>query len=169
MERFYETTHPGTQRLRYRHRPSDSTRECLAREADTGLGSGRVTWVLEPPIGERGRPENLRSDNGPEFTSRRMLGWTEDWKVGLVPIQPSRPMQNGHVESSRRAVGKFYKRGCQEKNTSFYPQGGFGFLTSSLACSVEPSTSPPGAESSVDNKKAGSREFRVVRTSSGHR
>ncbi len=36
---------------------------------------------------------------GPEFTSRRMLAWSEDWKVGLVHIQPGRPMQNGHVES----------------------------------------------------------------------
>jgi putative transposase len=50
-------------------------------------------------IGERGRPKNVRSDNGPEFTSRRMIGWAEDWKVGLVHIQPGRPMQNGHVES----------------------------------------------------------------------
>jgi putative transposase len=75
------------------------TRECLALEADTCLGSGRVTRVLERLIGERGRPENLRSDNGPEFTSRRMLGWAEDWKVDLVHIQPGRPMQNGHVES----------------------------------------------------------------------
>jgi putative transposase len=75
------------------------TRECLALEADTSLGSGRVTRVLQRLISERGRPENLRSDNGPEFTSRRMLGWAEDWKVGLVHIQPGRPMQNGHVES----------------------------------------------------------------------
>ncbi len=75
------------------------TRECLALEADTSLGSGRVTRVLERLIGERGRPENVRSDNGPEFTSRRMIGWAEDWKVGLVHIQPGRPMQNGHVES----------------------------------------------------------------------
>ena len=75
------------------------TRECLALEADTSLGSGRVTRVLERLIEERGRPENVRSDNGPEFTSRRMLGWAEDWKVGLVHIQPGRPMQNGHVES----------------------------------------------------------------------
>jgi putative transposase len=28
-----------------------------------------------------------------------MLGWAEDWKVGLVYIQPGRPMQKGHVES----------------------------------------------------------------------
>ena len=75
------------------------TRECLALEADTSLGSGRVTRILERLIGERGRPENVRSDNGPEFTSRRMLGWAEDWKIGLVHIQPRRPMQNGHVES----------------------------------------------------------------------
>ena len=75
------------------------TRECLALEADTSLGSGRVTRVLERLIAERGRPDNVRSDNGPEFTSRRMIGWAEDWKVGLVHIQPGRPMQNGHVES----------------------------------------------------------------------
>lgn len=75
------------------------TRECLALEADTSLGSGRVTRVLERVIAERGRPDNVRSDNGPEFTSRRMIGWAEDWKVGLVHIQSGRPMQNGHVES----------------------------------------------------------------------
>ena len=75
------------------------TRECLALEADFSLGSGRVTRVLERAIAERGRPEQVRSDNGPEFTSRRMIGWAEEWKVGLVNIQPGRPMQNGHVES----------------------------------------------------------------------
>jgi putative transposase len=75
------------------------TRECLALEADTSLGSGRVTRVLERLIDERGLPETVRSDNGPEFTSRRMLGWAEERKINLVHIQPGRPMQNGHVES----------------------------------------------------------------------
>ena len=76
------------------------TRECLALEADTSLGSGRVTRVLERLIEERGRPENLRSDNGPEFTSRRMLGWAEDWKVGLVHIQPGQ----ADAERTRREL-----------------------------------------------------------------
>jgi putative transposase len=75
------------------------TRECLALEVDTSLGSGRVTRVLERLIEERGHPEALRSDNGPEFCSRRMLGWAEEYKITLVHIQPGRPMQNGHVES----------------------------------------------------------------------
>jgi putative transposase len=39
------------------------TRECLALVADTSLGSGRVTRVLERLIEERGRPESVRSDN----------------------------------------------------------------------------------------------------------
>jgi putative transposase len=75
------------------------TRECLALEADTSLGSGRVTRVLDRLIDERGLPEGVRSDNGPEFTSRRMLGWAEERKTTLIHIQPGRPMQNGHVES----------------------------------------------------------------------
>jgi putative transposase len=75
------------------------TRECLALEADTSLGSGRVTRALDRLIEERGLPEGVRSDNGPEFTSRRMLGWAEERKINLVHIQPGRPMQNGHVES----------------------------------------------------------------------
>ena len=75
------------------------TRECLALEADSSLGSGRVARVLERLIAEHGRPEAVRSDNGPEFTSRRMLAWAEDQRVSLIHIQPGRPMQNGHVES----------------------------------------------------------------------
>jgi putative transposase len=75
------------------------TRECLALEADTSLSSGRVIRVLERLIAERGTPESLRSDNGPEFTSRRMIGWVEEHKITLVHIQPGKPMQNGHVES----------------------------------------------------------------------
>jgi putative transposase len=75
------------------------TRECLVPEADTSLGSGRVTRELDRLIAQRGQPESVRSDNGPEFTSRRMLGWAEERKISLIHIQPGRPMQNGHVES----------------------------------------------------------------------
>lgn len=75
------------------------TRECLALEADTSLGSDRITRELDRLIEHRGQPESVRSDNGPEFTSRRMLGWAEERKISLIHIQPGRPMQNGQVES----------------------------------------------------------------------
>jgi putative transposase len=75
------------------------TRECPAIEVDTGLSSRRVTRVLDWIIGRRGRPEVIRCDNGPEFTSRHFLVWCEERGIRLLHIQPGRPMQNGHVES----------------------------------------------------------------------
>jgi putative transposase len=75
------------------------TRECPAIEVDTGLSSRRVTRVLERVIEDRGKPETIRCDNGPEFTSRHFLAWCAQKKISLVHIQPGRPMQNGHVES----------------------------------------------------------------------
>ncbi len=80
------------------------TRQCHALEADTSFPSRRVTRVLDRAIERFGKPQTIRCDNGPEFTSRRMLGWAEDWKVGLVHIQPGKPMQNGHVESFHKRL-----------------------------------------------------------------
>ena len=50
------------------------TRECLALEVDTSMGSRRVTRVLEGIIAERGVPQAIRSDNGPEFTVAAFSG-----------------------------------------------------------------------------------------------
>lgn len=75
------------------------TRECLAIEVDSCLSSRRVTRVLDWIIEQRGTPEAVRCDNGPEFTSRHFLAWCEEKQIRLVHIQPGRPMQNGRVES----------------------------------------------------------------------
>ena len=75
------------------------TRECPAIEVDTGLSSRRVTRVLDWIIAQRGKPEVIRCDNGPEFTSRHFLVWCEEQQIALLHIQPGKPMQNGHVES----------------------------------------------------------------------
>jgi len=75
------------------------TRECLALEVDTSFASRRVTRVLETIIAERGVPQAIRCDNGPELTSRHFLAWCIERKIELVHIQPGRPMQNGQVES----------------------------------------------------------------------
>jgi len=41
----------------------------------------------------------VRSDNGPEITSRHYLAWFIEQKIAAIHIQPGRPIQNGHVES----------------------------------------------------------------------
>ena len=75
------------------------TRECLALEVDTSFASRRVTRELEKIVAERGVPEAIRCDNGPEFTSRHFLAWGIEWKIDLVHIEPGRPVQNAYVES----------------------------------------------------------------------
>jgi putative transposase len=75
------------------------TRECLALEADTSLGSLRVIRVLERIIAERSKPLRIRCDNGPEFTSRAILAWAMEQKIELAHIRPGKPIENAHVES----------------------------------------------------------------------
>ena len=75
------------------------TRECLALEADASFASRRVTGVLDRIVAGRGKPERIRSDNGPEMTSRHYLAWGVEKQIELVHIQPGKPMQNGHIES----------------------------------------------------------------------
>jgi len=75
------------------------TRECLALEVDTSFASRRVTRVLEGIIAERGLPQTIRCDNGPELTSRHFLAWCIERQIELVHIQPGKPMQNGFIES----------------------------------------------------------------------
>lgn len=89
----------GGRRLRVLSVIDTYTRECLALETDTSFPSRRVTRVLEAVIAWRGSPQGVRSDNGPELTSRHYLAWFADKKIATIHIQPGRPTQNGHVES----------------------------------------------------------------------
>jgi len=75
------------------------TRECLALEVDTSFASRRVTRVLEQIINDRGAPQRIRCDNGPELTSRHFLAWCTGRRIELLHIQPGKPMQNGRLES----------------------------------------------------------------------
>jgi putative transposase len=75
------------------------TRECLGLEVDTSFASRRVTRVLEAIIAERGQPQAIRCDNGPELTSRHFLAWCVERGIELIHIQPGKPTQNARIES----------------------------------------------------------------------
>jgi len=75
------------------------TRECLTLEVDTSMPSRRVTRALAQIIETRGAPVAIRSDNGPEMSSRHYLAWCIEKRIDAVHIQPGKPTQNAHVES----------------------------------------------------------------------
>lgn len=82
----------------------DFNRESLAIEADTSLPSLRVIRVLDRLIQKRGKPSNIRVDNGPEFISHKLEEWCTSREITLQFIQPGRPMQNGYIERKNGSI-----------------------------------------------------------------
>ena len=77
----------------------EGSREGLAIEAASSIGSQRCIRVLERVIEARGtKPVVLRSDNGPEFTSVAFTEWCKERSISQVFIQKGKPMQNGYME-----------------------------------------------------------------------
>lgn len=77
----------------------DYTRECLATEVDTSLPGLRVVRTLDRIVVERGRPEGIVLDNGPELRGRAMESWSEANRVALQFIRPGKPVENAFIES----------------------------------------------------------------------
>ncbi len=82
----------------------DYNREMLSIVADISLPALRVIRVLEGLTQERGLPQMIRVDNGPEFISRQLDVWCRDKKIQLVFIQPGKPMQNGFIERCNGSI-----------------------------------------------------------------
>ncbi|PJK12775.1 IS3 family transposase, partial [Lysobacteraceae bacterium NML120232] len=82
----------------------DFTRECVQVATDHGISSAYVVRLLDEAARARGYPVAVRTDNGPEFTSRAFLAWTQRHGIRHLRIAPGKPMQNGYIESFN---GKF--------------------------------------------------------------
>lgn len=82
----------------------DFSHECVDISVDYGISGQYVTRLLDRAATFRGYPIAVRTDNGPEFTCRAFIAWTQSHGVRHILIQPGRPMQNGYIESFN---GKF--------------------------------------------------------------
>lgn len=75
------------------------TRECLAIEVARHLRADDVLHRLAELFLQHGRPEHIRSDNGPEFTAKAVRQWLNQLGVGTLFIEPGSPWENGYNES----------------------------------------------------------------------
>jgi putative transposase len=75
------------------------TRECLAIRVARRLGSYEVIEALADVMLWRGTPENVRSDNGPEFVAKELRKWLGNLGTGTLYIEPGSPWENGYCES----------------------------------------------------------------------
>jgi putative transposase len=82
----------------------DYNREGLGIEIDFSLPAERVIRALNQIIEWRGKPEQLRCDNGPEYVSHQLSSWAEKNGIKLEFIQPGKPQQNAYIERYNRTV-----------------------------------------------------------------
>ena len=86
----------------------DSDRVAVAQEVSMSFPSKRVIRTLEKVIWLKGKPSNIRCDNGPEFISKDFQEWCKGNDIRLLFTQPGCPTQNSYIErfngSYRRAV-----------------------------------------------------------------
>jgi|TARA_B100000959_G_scaffold252343_1_gene282371 transposase InsO family protein len=75
------------------------TRECLAILVARQLKSDNVMHLLARLFVERGVPDHIRSDNGPEFTATAVREWLGKIGVKTLFITPGSPWENGYNES----------------------------------------------------------------------
>jgi len=75
------------------------TRECLAIDVSRRMTSEDILERLSDLFIQRGPPEYIRSDNGPEFTAHRVCDWLENVGVKTLLIEPGSPWENGFIES----------------------------------------------------------------------
>lgn len=82
----------------------DFSHEAVDIAVDYGISGQYVTRLLDQSALFRGYPAAVRTDNGPEFTSRAFIAWAQGHGIRHILIEPGRPMQNGYIESFN---GKF--------------------------------------------------------------
>jgi len=75
------------------------TRECLAVKVARNLTHREVLDGLAKLFIERGIPVHIRSDNGSEFTAKRVRSWLARLEVKPLFIEPGSPWENGYIES----------------------------------------------------------------------
>ena len=75
------------------------TRRCLAIVVARKLNSDDLLDCLTHLFVAHGTPENVRSDNGPEFVARNVRAWLGRIVVKTLFIEPGSPWENGYCES----------------------------------------------------------------------
>ncbi|MEO1696617.1 MAG: integrase core domain-containing protein [Planctomycetota bacterium] len=77
----------------------EHTRECLCIDVARRLRSEEVLYRLGRLMVQRGVPEYVRSDNGPEFIATALREWLDRVGAKTLCIDPDSPWESGYGES----------------------------------------------------------------------
>lgn len=80
----------------------EADRGALGIDLATSIPALRVTRFLDQLIEIHGKPQAIRCDNGPEFTSGVFADWCRAHEIEIRFIQPGKPDQNAFIERFNR-------------------------------------------------------------------
>lgn len=86
-------------RLKLLNIVDEHTREALAMRVDRTCDADEVVAVIEKLVAERGAPERLRMDNGPELIAWALRDWCRLAGTTTSYIEPGSPWENPFIES----------------------------------------------------------------------
>lgn len=140
------------------------TRENLALLVDRSMTSDKVVDLLDWLFLVYGKPQHLRSDNGPELVAHRVQDWLAEQGCQTIYISPGSPWENAYIESF---IGKFRKE-CldrylfytleetrsiiedwREEYNSYRPHSALGYLSPSAFAAQHSQTPLPNRQEHI--------------------
>ena len=99
----YDQTADGRM-LRLLNVVDEFTREALVMQVGRSITAEQTVAALQALVAERGCPQNVRCDNGPELTAHALRDWCSSASVTTSYIEPGAPWQNPFAESFNARV-----------------------------------------------------------------
>ena len=93
-------------KLKYLNIIDEYSRELISVKVRKTIKANDVIDILEEAMAEKGIPDCIRSDNGPEFIANSLQEWADKKGWRPIYITAGHPWENGFVESFN---GKFVK------------------------------------------------------------
>ena len=94
----FDRTEDGRQ-LKFLNIVDEYTRECLVINVARSIKALGVVQSLRNLVVERGAPDFIRSDNGPEFVAQAVQMWLKAAAIETAYIEPGSPWENAYVET----------------------------------------------------------------------
>lgn len=114
------------------------------------MSSASTVTAIKRQLSTHGIPLVIRSDNGPQFSSKEFATFCSEWEISHVTSSPHLPRSNGEAERSIQTIKKAWK-----KNTDQYlavldynttPLESCGLSPAQLAMSRRPRNMVPTAK-----------------------
>jgi putative transposase len=159
-----DTTEDG-RRLKVMPIVDEYSRECLALEVARSVTAEDVLSTLSKLFMQRGEPDYIRSDNGPEFIARALRKWLAASGVKTLYIEPGAPWENAYSETfisrlrdellnreifANLKEAKVLAEDYRDHYNHHRPHGALGYLTPAAFTAIEAlsgQTSGPTEES----------------------